>query len=98
MPALGKTTLVEPVFVGMTLVEFELTAGTSSFAFLAAENLAGSLLAIIAALAMRLEETEFALLTDAGTALPNTLPSRTFRNTWFELTIMPKARALLARF
>jgi hypothetical protein len=35
MPALGKTTLVEPVFAGMTLVEFEFIAGNSNFAFLA---------------------------------------------------------------
>jgi hypothetical protein len=65
---------------------------------LALDNFETLLFTVIAALAIRFFETAIELSTEAGTAEPRTLASRTFRNTGFEFTIMPKAFALLARF
>lgn len=93
MPSLGKTTWTLVLFRILTLA----TVGTSICAFWLAANLDGLLLVIRAALAIRLFEMP-ELLADEGEAAPNTFDCLTLRKTGFELTTMPSAIALFARF
>jgi hypothetical protein len=99
MPTEVKGTLGALGLVVLTLCETEVFSfGASIFVALALDNLETLLFTVIAALAIRFFETAIELSTEAGTAEPRTLASRTFRKTGFEFTIMPRAFALLARF
>jgi hypothetical protein len=61
-------------------------------------DLTGLLFEINAAFAIKLLEITLDWLNEAGWAEPKTLPVATFKKTGFELTIIPKDLALLARF
>jgi hypothetical protein len=72
--------------------------GASIFVVFELANLETLLFTVIAALAIKFFETAIELSTDAGTAEPKTLASRTFRNTGLEFTIMPSSLALFDKF
>ena len=99
MPTEFKATLLPSRLVVLTLgTVLAFSEGASILETVFFPKLLMSLLTVIAAFAIRLVDTPLVAVTDAGIADPSTLASRTFRNTGFELTIIPSDFALFERF